>query len=185
MNRPRRFRRRGKRFATAGEGPAAPSAPAPENDLQGRFTFVIAALANLKKAESDFRLTKETALEKMAFDLASQSQSHVDSDELLAWKQSVLAAEAKRADLLSAFELAEEELCALAKAFAKKDAPGLLKTIEELLEAHEAAKTSGDPRWLALVHTEEFLHALKRTAETSDSGKKAERKRRRKSEEII
>jgi hypothetical protein len=177
MGRLRRFRRTGKRFVTAGEDFAASLAALAGTGPSEQFKIVVTALANLKKAEADFKLTKEIDLEKMVITFASQSQTRIDPDALLAWKQSVLAAEAQRADLLGAFELADEELSAVAKEFAQRDAPALLKAIEELFELLHAFKSGHGGQGLALVHAEDFLRELRKTAETSDSGKKTVRKK--------
>jgi len=182
MGRIRRFRRTGRRFATTGEDFAASlSAPA-ESHPSDNFKLVITALGNLKKAEADFKLTKESDLERLVVGFASQSQTQIDPDALLAWKQSVLAAEVKRADLLAAFDLAEEELSALAKEYARRDAPALLKTIEELFELLRAARTSDDSPAKTLVLTEEFLRELKETTEELVTGKKTGRKKAKQSE---
>jgi ribosome-associated translation inhibitor RaiA len=174
MSRLKRFRRTGRRFVTAAQDFAASLADTgPSED----FKIVIKALGNLKKAEVDFKLTKESDLEKMVFAFASQSQTQIDPDALLAWKQSILAAEAKRADLLGAFDLAEDEFSALAKEFAKRDTPALLKAIDELFELLQAAKTGDGSQGMALVHAEDFLHGLKKTAERSVSGKKPVQKK--------
>jgi len=94
-----------------------------------------------------------------------------------------LAAEAKRADVLAAFDLAEEEFSALAKEYARRDASALLTAIEELLEFLRAAKTSDDARGKTIVYTEEFLHELRKTAEELVAGKKSTGKKAKKPEQ--
>jgi hypothetical protein len=181
MSRLRRFRR-GKRFLTGGEGVAATAGVLAESGPSENFKLVIAALGNLKKAEADFKLTKESDLEKLVLSFAAQAQTAIDPDALLAWKQSVLAAEAKRADLLGALEFAEEELTSLAKEFAQKDAPTMMKAVEELFELlHAAKEVEGSPA-PPLVHAEAFLRELKKAAQASAAGKKAARKSAKKPE---
>ena len=183
MARLRRFRRSGRRFVTAGEDLAASLGALAQSGPSDNFKLVITALGNLKKAEADFKLTKESDLEKLVLGFASQSQTLVTPDALLTWKQSVLAAEARRADVLAAFELAEEEFSALAKEYARRDAATLLKAIEELLEFLRAAKASDDSSGKTIVYTEDFLHELKKTAEGLVTGKKSAQKKTRKSKQ--
>ncbi len=180
MSRLRRIRRTGRRLLKAEEDLAVSLGVLGQNAPSENFKLVITALGNLKKAEADFKLAKESDLEKLVLSFASQSQTGIDLDALLAWKQSVLAAEAKRADLLRAFNLAEEELSALAKEFAQRDAPTLLKAIEELFELLRAAKADDGSGGHPLVHAEEFMHKLRRAAESSLAGKKAARKNAKK-----
>jgi len=183
MARLRRFRRSGRRFVTTGEDLAASLAALAQSGPSDNFKLVITALGNLKKAEADFKLTKESDLEKLVLGFALQSQNSVAPDALLVWKQSVLHAEAKRADVLAAFDVAEEEFSALAKDYARRDASALLKAIEELLEFLRVAKASDDSSGKTIIYTEDFLHELKKTAEELVGGKKAAGKKAKKPEQ--